>query len=180
MRLAPPKTVTEGHSFLGLVRYCRWFIPKFAQIAAPLTQLLSGHATQKKNSLSPSIKAQWHGPQQHCFKTLRQKFTLAPLLAYIDYTKPLWVYTNRNLQGMGAVLAQVKDGCEWVIAYVSCSLWPTEMNPHNYSSFKLELLAREWAFTKKFVEYLTGAEIEVFTDNNPLAYLDTAKLGVLE
>lgn len=30
---------------------------------------------------------------------------------------------------------------------------------------------------EKFAEYLTGVEIEVYTDNNPLAYLETAKLG---
>lgn len=33
---------------------------------------------------------------------------------------------------------------------------------------------------ENFLEYLTGAEIEVLTHNNPLAYLETAKLGVLE
>lgn len=37
-----------------------------------------------------------------------------------------------------AVLAQEQNG---VIAYASCSLRPTEHNLHNYSSFKLDLLA---------------------------------------
>lgn len=112
---------------------------------------------------------------------LKQKLTSASLLAYVDYSNPLQVYTAGSLQGLGAVLAQVQDSCEWVIAYTSLSLRPTEKNPQNYRFLKLELLALVWAINKKFAEYLTGtADIEVFTDNNLFAYLDTAKQGVLE
>jgi hypothetical protein len=44
----------------------------------------------------------------------------------------------------------------------------------------LELLALKWAVTEQFREYLLGALFEVFTDNNPLCYLKSAKLGALE
>ena len=50
----------------------------------------------------------------------------------------------------------------------------------NYSSRKLELLALKWSITEKFREYLLGAKFVVFTDNNPLSYLQTAKLGAVE
>ena len=49
---------------------------------------------------------------------------------------------------------------------------------HNYSSAKLELLALKWALTKKFMDYLLGSKFTVYTDNNPLAYVQTSKLGV--
>lgn len=74
----------------------------------------------------------------------------------------------------------MQDRYERVISYTSRSLRPTEKNLHNYSSFKLELLVPVWAITEKFSEYLMVADTEVFIDNNPLAYLETAKLGVLE
>ena len=45
------------------------------------------------------------------------------------------------------------------------------------SSFKLELLALKWAISEKFREYLLGRHTMVWTDNNPLAHLQTAKLG---
>lgn len=106
----PPKIVNELCFFL-----------KLAQIAAPLTQLLSGHTTQKKKSLPPSIQARWRNTQQLAFQMLKQKLTLVPLLAYTDYTKLFWVYTDLSLQSLGAVLAQVQGGCEWVIAYASHS-----------------------------------------------------------
>ena len=51
----------------------------------------------------------------------------------------------------------------------------------NYSSMKLELVALKWAVTEKFRDLLIGAEYEVYTENNPLSYLQTtAKLGATE
>uniref|UniRef100_A0A667X7X5 Gypsy retrotransposon integrase-like protein 1 n=1 Tax=Myripristis murdjan TaxID=586833 RepID=A0A667X7X5_9TELE len=50
----------------------------------------------------------------------------------------------------------------------------------NYSSMKLEFLALKWAMTEKFREYLLGHRCMVFTDNNPLSYLQSAKLGAAE
>ena len=50
----------------------------------------------------------------------------------------------------------------------------------DYSSFKLELLALKWAVVDKFRDYLLGVPFTVLTDNNPLSYLRTAKLGACE
>lgn len=38
----------------------------------------------------------------------------------------------------------------------------------------------KWAMTQKFREYLLGQKCVVWTDNNPLSYLNTAKLGATE
>ena len=45
---------------------------------------------------------------------------------------------------------------------------------------KLEMLALKWAVTSKFRSYLYGGVFVVYTDNNPLKYLWTAKLGAVE
>lgn len=66
------------------------------------------------------------------------------------------------------------------IVFASRSLKPTERNMSNYSSMKLELVALKWAVTEKFREYLLGHKCTVFTDNNPLSHLATAKLGATE
>lgn len=50
----------------------------------------------------------------------------------------------------------------------------------NYSSMKLEFLALKWAMTEKFRDYLLGQQCIVWTDNNPLSHLNTAKLGATE
>ena len=49
---------------------------------------------------------------------------------------------------------------------------------HNYSSAKLELLTLKWAVTEKFRDYLLGSKSTFDTNNNPLAYIQTSKLGV--
>lgn len=50
----------------------------------------------------------------------------------------------------------------------------------NYSSVKLEIVALKWAMTEKFREYLLGQKCIVYTDNNPLSHLTSAKLGATE
>ena len=54
---------------------------------------------------------------------------------------------------------------------------PSEKSVHNYSSAKLELLALKWAVTKKFRDYLLGSKFTIYTDNTPLACVQTSKLG---
>lgn len=45
---------------------------------------------------------------------------------------------------------------------------------------KLEFLALKWAMTEKFREYPLGHKCVVYTDNNPLSRLSSAKLGATE
>lgn len=85
----------------------------------------------------------------------------SPILAYADFSLPFRLYTDASLDGLGAVLSQVQDGKERVIAYASHSSHPTERNNQNYSSFKLECLALKSAMTEKLKDYLWGATVEV-------------------
>lgn len=55
-----------------------------------------------------------------------------------------------------------------------------ECSVSNDSSMKLEFLALKWAMTEKFQEYLLGHKSIVYTDNNPLNYLQSAKPGATE
>ncbi|KAI2654721.1 Retrovirus-related Pol polyprotein from transposon 17.6 [Labeo rohita] len=82
--------------------------------------------------------------------------------------------------GLGAVLSQEQGGLRRPIAFASRGLRPSERNMTNYSSMKLELLALKWAMTEKFREYLLGNKVTVYADNNPLRYLESAKLGAVE
>ena len=77
----------------------------------------------------------------------------------------------RSGSGLGAVLAQVQDGAERVIAYASQGLSPAETR---YPAHKLEFLALKWAVTDKFYDHLYGRKFSVQTDNNPLKYVMTS------
>ena len=78
------------------------------------------------------------------------------------------------------MLSQEQLGMVRPIAYASRGLKPTERNMTNYSSMKLEFLALKWAMTEKFRDYLLGQKCVVYTDNNLLSHLSTAKLGATE
>ena len=107
--------------------------------------------------------------------------TTAPVLAYPDFSKPFIVETDASDKGLGAVLSEKQDGKLRVIAYASRGLHGAERNMNNYSSMKLELLALKWAVTEKFCEYLLESEFVVYTDNNPLTYLQSkSKLTAVE
>lgn len=172
-----PTNIREVRAFLGLAGYYRRFIAGFAKIARPLNSLLTGVPAAKKTGARP---IQWTAECQDSFQRLKAALTQAPVLAYADFTLPFRLYTDASNQGLGAVLAQVQDGTERVVAYASRSLHPTERNDSNYSSFKLELLALKWAITEKFKSYLMGSKCLVFTDNNPVAHIQTARLGATE
>ena len=90
------------------------------------------------------------------------------------------VKTDARHQGLGAVLSQEVEGQKRVISYASRRLKRTEQNMENYSSTKLKLLALKWVVTEKFRSYLLGSDFTIYTDNNPLKYLQTANLGAVE
>ena len=50
----------------------------------------------------------------------------------------------------------------------------------DYSSAKIELMALKWSVCDKFKDYLLRSKFTVFTDNNPLCYIKSSKLGAAQ
>lgn len=169
-----PTTVRQVCSFLGCVGYYRRFVPSFSRVAAPLTRLLQGTAGCDSSSVAWSVDC------QNAFDKLKQALLSAPILAYADFTQPFKLYIDASFDSLGAVLSQVQEGHERVIAYACHSLVGAERNDQNYSSYKLELLVLKWAVTDKFKDYPWGAQFTIYTDNNPLVQLNPARLGAVE
>ena len=120
----------------------------------------------------------WASEHQKAFDALKIALTTAQVLGYPDFNKEFILETDPSLRGLGAVLSQIVETSKvHVIAYSNKTLRPSEKSMHNYSSAKLELLALKWAVTEKFRDYLLGSKFTVYTDNNPLAYVQTSKLG---
>lgn len=177
----PPKTVSELRSFLGFASYYRRFVEGFAKLAAPLHRLVAelGSTRTKRRSTQIAIE-NWNEVCRQSFEALRTKLTNTPVLAYADFSLPFVLEVDASHGGLGAVLSQEQEGKLRPIAYASRGLRPTERNMSNYSSMKLEFLALKWAMSEKFREYLLGHRCIVYTDNNPLSHLSSAKLGAAE
>ena len=72
---------------------------------------------------------------------------------------------------MSAVLSQVKEGREFVVAYWSYQLQKAE---HNYSTIEKEVLAMVSAI-KEFYTFLYGFHFTLVTDHNPLTASETTE-----
>jgi len=100
-----PEDVHEVRSFLGLTSYYRRFVPTFVEIAAPL------HALTMKNK-----KFEWTTQYDHAFIKLKCALISSPILAMPNDNDPFLLDTDVSI---GAVLSQVPEGVERVIAYAS-------------------------------------------------------------
>ena len=173
---APPQTLKQLPQFLGFVGYYRKFVPKFSLVARPLYELVGLAANKTKEK----FRSLWTEECDHAFQELKGKLVTPPVLGFADFDLPFILETDASLQGLGAVLSQEQDGERKVLAYASRSLRPHEKNVKNYSSLRLELLALKWAVTEKFRDYLSFGHFYAYTDNNPLTYFETVKIGAVE
>ena len=163
IRKAPrPSTKKQVRSFMGLAGYYRDFIPNFAAVAAPLSDL-----TRKGQ---PS-KVEWGDAQEKAYQTIKILLTSDPILRLPDPEKPFVLRTDASDYGIGAVLMQEHEGKLFPICYASKKLSDTELN---YSTIEKECLAVVWGI-KRFHMYLYGVRFVLQTDHEPLKYMNSAK-----
>ena len=100
--IGEPQNAGEVRRFLGLVNFSARFIPNLASIAEPLHRL-----TRKQ---TPFV---WGTEQQSAFGALKGSLANAETLAYFDSNaEETKLITDASPVGLGAVLIQVKGGCE--------------------------------------------------------------------
>jgi len=152
-----PKTLRGLRSFMGLCGWYRKFVPNFAALSAPLTDLMT---TKRKFSLTPdAIKA---------FQELKKCLTEAPVLCNPDFSKPFAIHCDASKSGVGAVLVQVsEEGDERPIAFVSKKLNKAQ---RNYTVTEQECLAAIVAL-KHFRAYVEGHSFQIVTDHASLKWL---------
>ncbi|XP_063070441.1 uncharacterized protein LOC134461440 [Engraulis encrasicolus] len=153
-----PLTKKQVRSFLGLAGYYRRFIANFASIAAPLTDL-----TTKRHSRM----VKWDAAAETAFILLKQALCSSPVLVAPDFGKEFVVQTDASEVGLGAVLAQVQEGEEHPVLYLSRKLLPREKN---YSTVEKECLAVTWAL-ESLRYYLLGRRFTVVSDHAPLQWM---------
>lgn len=77
----------------------------------------------------------------------------APVPSYAQFDIEFILDTDASDTGIGAVLSQVHDGQEKVIAYASRTLNTSE---RNYSTAKRQMLTLVYYYPKHFRHYLNG------------------------
>ena len=155
-RWPPPKSIRDVRSFIGLCSYYRRFVKGFADIAKPLYMLMEKEAVFS-----------WTAECEQAFQTLKSALVTPPILAYPSEKEVFILDTDASSVGLGAVLSQVQDGVEKVVAYYSRVLNSTE---RKYCVTRRELLAVVKA-VDHFHHYLYGCHFIVHSDHGSLRWL---------
>uniref|UniRef100_A0A8C7WWZ3 Gypsy retrotransposon integrase-like protein 1 n=1 Tax=Oryzias sinensis TaxID=183150 RepID=A0A8C7WWZ3_9TELE len=159
-----PDSRKKLQQFLGFANFYRRFIRGFSSIAAPLHTLTS-----------PRVQFQWTPAAEAAFRTLKRRFTSAPLLTLPDPRRQFVVEVDASNEGIGAVLSQrsEQDGKLHPCAFLSRRLSASE---RNYDIGNRELLAVKVAL-EEWRHWLEGAEhpFVVWTDHKNLDYIRNAK-----
>jgi hypothetical protein len=156
MRL--PRNIKDVQSFLGLCNWFRDFIPDFATITLPLTNLT------KKNT-----KFIWTSLEQGAVIHMLHLISEAPCLKYFDPHLETTVYTDASEYGIGGWIGQTHpDGIHPVIFW-SRKLIPAETN---YPTHERELLALV-KITGKYRHMLLGKPFRAFTDHRALKFIQS-------
>ena len=86
--MTPPMNVKGVRQFLGFTGYYRKFIPRFVDIARPLTNLTR-----------QDIEFVWTDKCQKHFELLKEFLIKDPILKYPDPHKPYILYTDASKYG---------------------------------------------------------------------------------
>lgn len=138
--------------FLGVDQYWSKFIASFSSTIAPLHAL-----TSVKNIF------QWGGKQEKAYDALKEKISLAPVLALIDLIQSFEIQIDVSDYTMCAVLIQHgKPICFHSETFNGAVI--------NYPTYDKELYALLQS-VKRWKHYLMGKEIVIQIDHHPLQYL---------
>ena len=160
-KMPAPTTPKEIKQFLGLVGYYRKFIPRFADIARPMTNLTK-----------QDVSFEWTLQSQASFETLKDVLITSPILKYPDLNKPYTLFTDSSKYAWACILTQEheheKDGKVFKmndpITFASGLFKGSQLN---WAALTKEGFAI-YSSIKKLSYYLEYAEIILRSDHLPL------------
>ena len=112
-----PTRVRDLRAFLGLANYYRRFVKDYSKLVKPLTEL-----TRK------DVCFRWTSECQEAFDQVKTILLGPEIMAYPTVDGPWYLDCDASGVSLGAVLSQLQDGRERVVAYGSRTLSRTERN----------------------------------------------------
>eukprot|EP00963_Diacronema_lutheri_P005014 scaffold369_cov425-Pavlova_lutheri.AAC.3 len=158
-----PQSQRDNMAFLGLCQFYMRFVPHYAELTAPLTEL-------NQASMKHGFTSYWKDPQEEAYNKLVAALTNPPVLALFDEDRPIPVETDASDIGMGAVLMQQDEQGEWhPVEY-----WSKKLNQaqQNYHPAEKETCAILYAL-QHWRHLLFGQHFSVLTDNKASHFLNT-------
>lgn len=155
-KLPAPQSIEEVRRTLGLMGYYRKFMPRFAELAAPLSNLTRKNANFK-----------WEIEQQNSFEAMKKELLDSPGVAHYIPNLPLLLKTDASKVGVAGILLQQQNDDWRIIACVSRRLSNSEIS---YTITELEALAILFSLDK-LRPYVYGQLVTVVVDHCALCQL---------
>ncbi|KRH93508.1 pol polyprotein [Pseudoloma neurophilia] len=156
-----PTDIRGLRSFLGLANQIREFVPAYAQMVAPMNNILKGKSKRSTE------KILWSEESTKAFDTCKNNIAKITQRMQPDLSLPFILTSDASNVAIGAILSQIKDGKRQMIAAFSKTLDNTQLN---YSVTDKELLAAVKGI-QYFKHYLLGKKFTLETDHQALKYL---------
>lgn len=118
-----------------------------------------------------SVRFKWDEKCEKSFQTLKECLISSPILTFPQNAGTFVLVTDASNFVMGAVLSQIQNAKERVLAYASHNL---NKSQQKYYTTKKELLAVV-TFLRQFKHYLLGQKILLRTDHASLKWLKIFK-----
>ena len=151
-----PEGKRQLQSWLGLSGYYQRYIPKYAELSAPLTDLL------KKDE-----KFNWNDKADKSFNDIKCLLAQKPVLKIADFSKPFVIFVDASSIASAAILMQTDENdVLHPICYYSKKHNKSQLN---YTTTDLEALALVLAI-RAFRIYLSG-HTTIYTDHEALHYI---------
>jgi len=110
----------------------------------------------------------WSAEDQAQFEALKADVLRCPMLACLDYAKPIFIRCDASRFGAGAVLFQYDErGFEHPVCYASRKFLPAE---RNWSTFAQEASTVVWAL-ERFAEFTQGYHVVVECDHRNISFV---------
>ena len=159
--MPPPEDLTGVRRFLGFVGYYRKFIPRYSDIARPLTNL-----TRK------DIPFDWTNACQTAFQMLKEFLLKEPILKYPMPEQPYILYTDASKYAWAGVLTQSyqykENEKEYYIHHPITYISGLFKGPQvNWAALTKEAYAI-YMSVKKLDYYLKEADTTIRSDHLPL------------
>lgn len=154
-----PRTQKHVRQFLGKINFYNNYVPNISITLDPLHNLL-----RKGQNFN------WTEECQDAFEKMKNFLCTQPVLAIFDPERPIHIYTDASLQGLGAVLKQPQlnedreEEVEKPVAYFSKKLNEAQKKK---KAIYLECLAIKEA-VKYWRHWLLGRSFKIFSDHKPL------------
>lgn len=160
-RLKEPETKRQLRQLIGFFSFFREYIPGFASICKPLTDLTGKRASDRIPFGSCERDALNKLKQLLCDATNRP-------LSIIDLSKRFSLFVDSSHFAVGAVLTQPDNtGHERPIAFASSKLTETQQR---WATIEKEAYAALWGL-QKYKYWLYGRSVILYSDHNPITFL---------